>query len=607
MMKKILVVTMLLITSIFFASQNIDAATIFQSEPAANAGGLWHVEDGNRAYVNMRYTLGSIVYETGTSSNDTFPEWDLSQYVKWYGNSEELSFPNSTNTNQATISNPNPSIYTKFVVEIVSHLEAPAAEQITVQTYDSVVSNVVIDLHGYRETGIIGDWSYITMTVDGEEILSSRALDENPNKDDLFFGVRMYWEESETAAVIDPGDTTITGNLWEALPETSGSPVNPVGDWGTVTDISVTNQSIAFNVNYLGTTYPVSDFTVEGDLDFINKSNDVLYYTDPTSGDRILYFNFGETLNSAILAGRTFSDVDVWKGEALWNLTLNQIKVTDVLTVYNYIPEVDEDGNIYSYFYMPDVPMEDLISVSAVLAYRYYDDGFLNLGDLEPGEIQYKSVAAVKGETSSVNPTWVETAYTTAYIAGALATVGVISGVVAPIYGLPITAACFITAGVLTAADINEWFAYDIEQIQHVIPNASLVNEINTYIAEQNGSDQFTVDTDKLYKLHLATLQEGDEVQIMDELSNVTQVVWESDGQIYVVNDENILDVAWGGPGTLEPVELPGNSDLEQIVYIAAACVAVYIGVTVFKKKPALFFILLGGVVYYLYTVGVIT
>lgn len=612
MMKKLLIITILCITSILFVNQNINAYSDYIEEPSSLTGGLWHVEDGNRAYIYMRYADGETEIETGSSSNDTHPEYDLSLYTKWYGNDEELSFPNTATPNTASISNPNPDVYDKFVIEMISHIEAPAAEHEVLKTYSGVVSTIEIDLHQYRETGLIGDFSYITMHVDGEQVLSSRTLSGdyaiennavNPNIDDLFFGVKMYWEQSETATTIDPSTTE---DPWNTLPATEGSPVNPIGDWGSVSDISVVNQKISFTIDYLGTSYPVAPFIVEGDLDFINKANDVLYYSDPNSGDKILYFNFGETLDSAILTARAFSEVNEWKGEALWNLTRNEIKVTDVLTVYNYIPEVDEDGNVYSYFYMPDVPIDNLISVSAVLAYRYWDDGFLNLGDLEPGDIQYKTVAAVRGETSSVNPTWVETAYTTAYITGALVTVGTVSGLV-PGYGWPIAIGCFVTAGILTAADINEWFAYDIDQIERVIPSVALVSEINSYIAEQNGSDEFTVDTDKLYKLHLATLQEGDEVQIMDELSNVTQVVWESDGEIYVVNQDAIDNITWGGPGTLEPQDTIGNSDLELLVYVGGGILAlIFISKMKLDKKPGLLILLVGAAVYLLYSLGMI-
>ncbi len=626
MMKKIMIVIIMSVLSLFIFNQSVSADTILTPEPDSFTGGLWHVEDGNRVYVFMKYNDGDIegdhVIETGSVSNESYPDFDYSTYTYWPDFREyDFNFPNtSLYDDYAALSNPNPAIYDRFVVEIIANMTSeyglePSYKEI--RSYSSSIDEITINLFEKNELDCFFDYSYIKLSVDGEEILSSRQLSEaqasnceipdeaNPNYQDLAFGVRMYWEQSTTADVIDPGTTE---NPWEALPDTTGSPVIPYGNFGSVSDITVDNQNISFNVNYLGTTYPVSSFTVEGDLDFISESNDVLYYSDPITDDRILYFNFGETLDSAILAARTFATVEEWKGEALWNLTQNEIKVTGVKTVYNYIPEVDDDdGNVYSYFYMPDVEMDSLISVSAVLAYRYWDEAWFGLGDPEPGEIQFKNVAAVRGETTSVNPTWVEDTYNLAYIFSGVAVVATATGMFVPIYGWGVSGAFFLIGGALQISDINEWFAYDVEQIQNVIPSVALTNEINTYISETSGDDQFTADTDKLYKLHLATLQDYDDVEVMKELSNVTQVVWETDGEIYVVNEDYIVDY-WFGPGTLPPPSPPGSDKEIKLVLGAFGGVLglYFLSSLKLHKKPFLLFIIVAAVAYVLYELGLI-
>jgi len=416
----------------------------------------------------------------------------------------------------------------------------------------------------------------------------------------------MFWEKSDTAEPIDPSEPIDPDNPvdpWDPLPETTGNPTNPVGDWGNVSDISILDGNlISFEIEYLGTTYPVNRFSVDGSLDFISKSNDVLYYSDPNTGDKMLYFNFGETLDSALLMARTFSTVNNWKGEALWNLSQNEIKTTNKLTVYNYIQDMDQDGNVYSYFYMPDVPIDNLISVSSVLAYRYYDDGILGIGG-GFSDTQYKTVAAVKGQTSSVNPSWVETTYKTAYITSALTAVATVSGTI-PGYGWAIAGVTFLASAILQTSDINEWFAYDVNQIEHVIPSVALTNEVNAFISQQGGNDAFNPDSDKLYKLHLANLNDGGDVQILKEESKVTQIVWETNGEIFVVNEPNIDDV-WGGPGT----ELPEDSltDNNIIVWVGAAVVFILIFNSMnLSKKPGLMILIIGGILYVLYTMGMI-
>lgn len=623
MIKKLMILMIMSIFALLLFNQSVNADTVLTPEPAADTGGLWHVEDGNRAYVFMRYTEGSTVIETGDTSNSVFHEYDYSLFTYWpTGSENDFSFPRtSLYNNYETIANPDPTVYDKFVVEIIPNMmviDGPQPSFTVIESYTNVVNEIAVELHDFADRPNINylyDYSYITLSVDGNEILTTRNINQdvsdalgfevNPEYADMSFGVRMYWEKETTAGEIDPGTTE---NPWEALPLTSGSPVNPIGDWGTVSNLNVVNQTVSFDIEYQGVTHPVVPFTVAGNLDFINESNDVLYYSDPDTSDRILYFNFGDTLDSAILTATSFATVEEWKGEALWNLTQNEIKVTDVLTVYNYIPEVDDDGNVYSYFYMPDVPIENLISVSSVLAYRYYDQEYFGFfGDLVPGETQYKSVAAVKGETTSVNPTWVESTYKTAYISGGAIAIATATVSFIPVYGWGISGAFFLIGGAIQVSDVNEWFAYDVQQIQHVIPSVALTNEINTYISETSDDDQFTADTDKLYKLHLAVLDDYADVQIDNDESNVTQVVWETDGEIYVVNEVNIFNPDWGGPGTIEPVNPPGTDEMELLFYAVGAFIVLYIISSLnLAKKPWLMLLIIGTALYILYEMGLL-
>ena len=625
MLKKILILNILLVFSLVFFNQTRETSASEQLEPAANAGGLWHEVDGNRAYIHMRYTVGETVRETGDYTNDNLPEQEDEHYTVIEGGKEEdFLFPNNGPGKTATIYNPDPALYDRFVIEIITNYQVvsgPNPEHKTIFTKDNqLTSEITINLNDWADRPLQGpelfynyDYSYMNILVDRQQVLTTRNVNQevseatgltvNPNWLDVFssFGLRMYWEKETTA------DTTNPANGWDTLPLTNGNPETPLQDWGIISDFTESNNNVSFNVNYKGTVYPVQTFLASGDLSFIEKANDILYYTDPDTEDRILYFNFGQTLDSAILTAISFNDVTEWKGEALWNLTQNEIKVTDTKKVYNYIPEVDQDGNVYSYFYMPDVPIESLVSVSAVLAYRYWDDGFLNIGQLEPGETQYKTVAAVRGEYSSVNPVWVEKTYQTSYITGGIVAAGTIAGIV-PGYGWGISAAAFLVGGALHISDVNEFFAYDVEQIQHVIPDVALATEINTYIGDQYSGDTFTADTDKLYKLHLATLQGADAVQVLGDLSKVTQVVWETEGTIYVINDPDIEDIDFSGPGTTIPPEMPGNADLEKYLLYIAGGFGIYIIISSinFRKNKGLFFIMLAAGVYVLYKMGLI-
>jgi hypothetical protein len=94
----------------------------------------------------------------------------------------------------------------------------------------------------------------------------------------------------------------------------------------------------------------------------------------------------------------------------------------------------------------------------------------------------------------------------------------------------------------------------------------------------------------------------------MSELSNVTQVVWETDGEIFVVNEEYIANIDWGGPGTLVPVNPPGDDDLEMTLIIAGiGLVGLYIISSLkLHKKPILMFLIVGTAIYILYEMGLL-
>ena len=64
--------------------------------------------------------------------------------------------------------------------------------------------------------------------------------------------------------------------------------------------------------------------------------------------------------------------------------------------------------------------------------------------------------------------------------------------------------------------------------------------------------------------MHLAKLDKEDDVKVLKDLSNVTQVVWETDGEIFVIDEQNINDPGWGGPGTETPTD--NNDSLDWLI-----------------------------------------
>jgi len=561
-MKKLALSMMILLLAFFSLALGTTYAATFTPEPGASEGGLWHIEDGNQAYVYMRYTIGAQVESTG-DGQEHFTTW-------WGGKEDDFSF-NSLTPKASILTNPDPLVYTKFRVQIIANINVvagpdPVVIDILNTTDVDAIEVRITDWADRPNTNYLYDYSFFDLYVDGIKSLTSRNISEdvtaalgfptNPNYADITFGVKMYWSKTEEV-IVDPEDPINPLDPWGELPETTGNPSNPLGVWGEVDtwNYNALTHNFSFTINYLETLYQISNVNVSADTDFLAKTKKIAYYTDPESGDRILYMNFSDEVDSMILKTGSISSVNVWEGEALWNLSENEVSVTNVLRVFNYIPEIEATGQVYSYFYMPDVPVDDLLSVTVNLGYQYHFKPW-PWSSYEPGAVQSKTITLTKGASSLVNPTWVEAAYRTSFWSGGLMTaMMVLSNPIGimPVYGWGIAAASFIIGGLFLAADEYEFFAYDVAQIQHVIPDATLRNNIDGFIQSKDPSAE-PVDTisNKLYKLNLGVLDDGEYPQIMEEYSSVTQIVWQTDGEIYTASGDYTNDF-WGGPGTENP------------------------------------------------------
>jgi hypothetical protein len=554
-------------------------ANTLVNEPPVDTGGLWHVLDGNRAYVHMRYmgldsnsTQNHVWYETqiqdffddpdGNGLGKDFRNHYTYLIGRGYDDLYSAHWPNQIDNRTQTINNPFKGTETTFTLEILYNTDAQRTEGSS--NYKKIVvedPNQVTIEFAVVET-VVRPKAAVYIMVDEYIIFDTLSSTDSQWHGMDIPRVSMYFSEPEVVDVIDPVDQS----SWNALPLTNGNPTNPLGDWADVTDFSFNEATsqVSFTVNYLDELYQVNSFSVGADTDFLKQAKKVFYYSDPETNDRILYVNFSEDDSTFLLKNASYEDVTIWKGEALWNLSKNEVHVTQAKTVYNYIPEVGPNGEVYSYFYMPDVPIDNLISVTANLVYQYYDDGFLGIGDPQPRAKQSMAVTATKGESTSVNPTWVETTYRNMYIGAAVTTGIMITGFI-PVYGWAVAGAFLLAGAYFEAADQYEWFAKDVNQIEHVTPSTELVGNINSYIQNKSGNTTFNPSTDKLYKLHLATLNDGDFVHVMGDESNVTQVVWETDGEVYVLTEDFISDPGWEGPGTEAPITNDGDDPLAWI------------------------------------------
>ena len=253
-----------------------------------------------------------------------------------------------------------------------------------------------------------------------------------------------------------------------------------------------------------------------------------------------------------------YSELKNWVGHALWNLSTGEVNVMEQLKVFQYL-KFTEDNELMAYFYIVDTPVDDLISVTSNVAYRYWKPTWFGLGPKEPGPIQNKIITAAQGEFNSIRPSWVKPVYLGSYFAGAsglvIAGAALIKGG-SPWFGLGLAGVGILAGGILQYADDNEWLNYDIAQVQKLEPNVNIRSEISEAYFNAYGQMFPSTLGQSLYRISYGQFDQSD-LQVISDKSDVITVVFETDGITHTYQKDQIDDT-WDGPATEEPEGVDG-------------------------------------------------
>lgn len=576
MLKKTLMTLMLFIISMFIILEAPKAHAVIVEDTGSL--GLWHVNDGNRIYIHKRllatdynnfYTsIGNIGYTVPSSAPKYNIESDSEHYLNF--GIAHIYFNNGTN-NQIT--NPNPEVYTRFYIQmktldgqdrIVYEAEnANAISFLIRSTYHKPMSGLV---GGFRFDPILGIRVYKDSFVLADEL--ARIQSEfttvygnsgiNVTENTTNYSVRMYWE---SAVVVDPGEPSPENPIpWLSnLPNiTDGNPENIDGQWGNVTGFNYNPTTKLFNADviYDGKSYPIRDAVVASNDDsFLTRTEKAYYFTQ--GGQKFLYLNFSKDIDSFMFKNH-YSELKNWVGHALWNLSTGEVNVMEQLKVFQYL-KFTEDNELMAYFYIVDTPVDDLISVTSNVAYRYWKPTWFGLGPKEPGPIQNKIITAAQGEFNSIRPTWVKPVYLGSYFAGASGLVIAGSALIkggSPWFGLGLAGVGILAGGILQYADDNEWLNYDIAQVQKLEPNVNIRSEISEAYFNAYGQMFPSTLGQSLYRISYGQFDQSD-LQVISDKSDVITVVFETDGITHTYQKDQIDDT-WDGPATEEPEGVDG-------------------------------------------------
>lgn len=357
--------------------------------------------------------------------------------------------------------------------------------------------------------------------------------------------VKSYSIPSE----LNPDDVAFISSL----PVTPGSIYN---DPHLMYDVTVENigYNVTFTINNNGSQIQFTKTFAPGtDFSIFNDNYEIKYYT--YMGDYFIVFNHGsESLfyisefdSSPFIPAKYPSTFIPY---TIWNIETNEISTVDKFDVYLYAKEEDSN-NVYGYFYVDQFVIDNLLSVTTTIEYRY------------------KSIIGTVGDWTTISKVLEDTTINPGNIdwklsAAAISSTATILGSMIPGIGLPlliIGTPISLYLQYLSYQELidgNLLWTGSIDEIQMVTPSADLLQEVNaSYQAIYPGFTGIdTTGTFKLWKLHIGTFNKPfqSNIEFSDENGiSIMQMKYQTDGMLYTISEDE-MDLNFN-PGELSEKE----------------------------------------------------
>lgn len=471
----------------------VNAAATYIND-SGNAG-MWHRQLGDYAYAYIRYThINTYTSPAQNFSNETNPS---SHYITYENAGQFADF-------NRVLSNPDSSIYTLFEVY----------EKNTLTGVETLVYQGNVDT--LKAFTFYADGNMYFRDQDNKLVYKWFGLNK---------AVKMRWVQVTNV------DVPIAN-----LPTTTGNPIEQTGQYGSVFfTVDTITHNVAMTINYNGIAYQLADRVIE-DITFLENVESSYYYTKDNSRYIVLFYDDSDFLASNNAAKK-------WNGFATWNLTTNEIVVTNRAWILTYVT-MDAQRNAYAYYYMPEIPVEDLLSVSLIFSHRYGTKNISTFWTQQYGAWENISLTLNKDEqTYSENlPNWLIQLYMESYISTA-ATIA-LAATNNP-FALPMLLSGSMTLAKAIDGTIDYYRTGGIDQITQAIPDTNLRAKIEQHYSELAGQ-QVTLNlaTNKLFKLYIGKFDKAgtNVVEFDNESFKYTEVSWVSHGTVYELSGEHIND-----------------------------------------------------------------
>lgn len=408
--------------------------------------------------------------------------------------------------------------------------EAPEANEVLFLS--DGVGNWIVDTTGYTDK-----YMQITLMLDPN---ASVSLINN-----VEYWINNYYDNYDFRIYVRYA-TNIHKTVAD-LPLTVGNPTqeNP-GKYGTVEDYFYdgTNNTFYGTVLYYQ-LYSIAIPNVNfGDDAFLDKVASINYYS---IGDE-KFFQFDFIDSEEVLLTLSNEYATHWTGFAIWNLTTNELITYNRALALTYI-DIEPDRDIYGYLYLPNIPIDNILSVAGYFNYRF---GYKNLIQQQKYEDwEQLSFILEKDESSNGNidgtpgnlPQWsYDTIKYSAIGVGAGLLISLIPGFQPVGFFMLYTGAATALVGGLGGGMIDRAVSGKIDDIETINPDIYLRGKLNTYYTEA-AEELIVLPTNvDIHKLYFGSFTKfNSNVVDLDASSlHYSQIVWVTAGQVYELSDEFI-------------------------------------------------------------------
>lgn len=414
------------------------------------------------------------------------------------------------------------------------------SSEVKSQIVNNTNQNIIGDTTAKRLQYFIGS---ITASYSHAYVETRDFLKNNNFKSTVIVSTRSEWNPPTTPDEFDTLDD---------LPSyTNGSVYSNTNGMGKVTFL-VDENNITARVKYDVDNNTLIDENEEWFVKFTMSTNtdmsifdsryEVFYYV--YEGQKYFLINHGTT---SMFTSRNVK-TQTWVDYTVWNLTTNEINTFERFNVYMYT-KLEEANNAYAYFYADEFIIENLLSVSLSMRYRYtYLIG-------NPGEWKDYQQVLEAGVISKVDPTsWQADFLSTTAVATTV--LSFIPGVRWPALIVGTSVMAYLGSTVQTSL-----VSYgDISQIQKIVPTNTLVSELNKAYLNNYPNFSGLNSNMPVFKLHLGQFNEtfSTGIDIDPEFNavgnqkglNIIQFTYMTEGQVYTIDGEDINLIFTPGQGT---------------------------------------------------------